>query len=324
MRLDFSTSDVERNESFDYWREAVCDAYVRLGCESPRRAGFRGSIALDRLSSLSLSQVAGHAHSVERRLRDIARDEDAYFLVSLQRQASCQVTQHQRTVRLDPGDFTLYSSIEPYRLTLENDFRQLVVQIPRGELLMKLPDADLLTGYRISGSHGVGALVSRSIVQFGEHIVDTSDAVQQHMQQTLIDLVATGLSGLTGTAPESAVAAQQLLFRAKHYIEAHVSEPTLDRTNVALAMNMSVRRLNEVFAKEGSSIAAYIRDTRLQRIADDLLDSRRNNMSISEIAMRLGANNLQHFSRLFRKRFGMSAREYRKRGQSAKGSREGS
>ncbi len=309
--LQFDTNTVRDHERFSYWREAVCETYVQLGCEAEGRHDFWGDIVLHRLPKLSVSFVTSAPQDVHRRRDDIAKANDAYFLLSLQLKSRSSVNQHQRQAVLEPGDFALYSSTDPYRLHLPQDFRQLVLQIPRNELLHRLPNADLLTGRRVSAGSPIGALVSRSLVEFAGAIDGPPDAVRQFMQDSIIDMVATGLSSLDASRLELALPQQRIASRAKAFIQSRLDDPSLDRTTVAQVVGISVRRLSEIFAAEGISAATYIRNERLERIADMLRDARYRRFSISDIALRWGFNNLQHFSKAFRDRFGVSPRAYR-------------
>lgn len=316
--MRFSTSDVRARERFSYWREAVCDAYVQLGCEYDRQdERFRGEIQLERLSKLSISRVAGNSHRVFRRRRDIARSGNAYFLLSLQTKNTASVSQHERAAELAPGDFALYSSIEPYELRLTDAFEQVVVQVPRRKLLTRLPAADLLTGRKVSGQSAVGRMVGNGIHQIAETMRQSDPLVREHMQDAIIDLIAAGLASVEDVPYELSVPEQQLLTRAKAFVQANLSDFELDRNRVAAAMGMSIRRLNEIFAKEDNSLAAYIRTARLQRIARDLEDIQLSSQSISDIAMRWGISNFQHFSRIFKERYGHTPREFRAKARDA-------
>ncbi len=312
MPIRFATSDTGKKEHFAYWREAVCDAYVLLGCESDKRRDFNGEIVLERLSKLSVSFVSGTTQEVYRRRRDIARSSDDYFLLSLQLENEGLVAQGGRTGHLRPGDFALYSSTDPYHLTLADDFRQLVLQVPRTSLLQRLPNADLLTGRTVRGDKGVGALVSSSLVSFAKNIGSAGRATQPIMQDTVVDLMATGLASLEDSAFELSLPEQNQLVRARAFIQSNLDNPDLDRNAVARAAGLSVRRLNEIFARDRTSIAAEIRNARLDRIAQGLTDSRLSRQSITQIAIGCGVSNLQHFSKIFRERFGMPPSAYRK------------
>lgn len=302
---------MKERERLSYWREAVCGAYVLLGCESNIRDSFHGEILLERYSRMAVSFVTSTSQEVLRRREDIARSTDEFFLLSLQMNNKGMVTQRGRSAVLQPGDSALYSSTDIYQLSFDGEFKQLVVQFPKKELLARLPNADLLTAQRLSGSNELGQLVGNNILHFSRMMGRSSELVQEYLQDIILDLITTALASLDDHTHELSLPDQHLLLRAKSYIHMNLSDPNLDRKSLAHAMGMSVRSLSAIFAGRGSSVAAYIRDTRLDTIAHNMLDDRFKRQSISEIALRWGFNNLQHFSRIFRNRFGVSPREYR-------------
>lgn len=314
LQTRYDTHDVALADRFAYWREAVCESYVRLGCESDFRSDFRGVIEISRYSSLSISRVAGLAHRVDRRRRDIRGDTGSYFLLSLQTARSATVSQFGKTARLRPGDMALYISTDPYCLQLTDDFTQTVVQLPTEKLLSRLPNAAMLTARRIDGQTGIGKLVRENILAFSEHVKTANPTLHTLVQDTLIDLVATGLAANGQEKLELSSPEQHVLLRAKSFIRARLSDPELDRTMLAAEVGLSVRRLNDIFSKEGTSISGYIRRARLDGVAADMLDPRYQRMSISELAFRHGFSNMQNFSTTFRGHFGLSPRAYRNRG----------
>ena len=308
----FSTVDVSQRDRFAYWREAVCDSYVPLECSSEMPERFHGSIKLHRLSKISASYVGGGQQHVRRRKRDIARATDASFLVSVQLKGNTLIEQDGRQAYLRPGDFALYSSIEPYDLHPPEGFEQLVLQIPREELLARLPNADVLTGRRVSGSGQIGGLASATLSSLVGAIEHTNATVLSCMQDTICDLVATGLASLVETPIALSKPEQQILIRARAFLADNLRDPTLDREMLAAAMGMSVRRLSEIFRHEGAGIAETIREMRLIRIAAEMRDARYRRLTIGEIAFKWGIGNLSQFSRGFRTRFDQTPSEYRK------------
>ncbi|WP_171103744.1 MULTISPECIES: helix-turn-helix domain-containing protein, partial [unclassified Ruegeria] len=295
-----------------YWQDSVCNSYVQLGCEIENRHNFRGLIEVARHSVLSISRVTGLAHRVERRKRDIRSATDAYFLLSLQTAESSTVTQFGKTALLRTGDMALYSSTDPYSLRLTDDFSQTVVQLPSAKLIERLPNAELLTARRIDGQSGIGKLVRENILAFSEHVNTPNPTVQALLQDTLIDLIATGLAAEGADRLELSSPEQHVLLRAKSFVRANLHDPKLDRHRVAAEIGMSVRRLNEIFSKHDESISAFIRRMRLEAVAADFKDPRFAQQSISEIAFRQGFSNMQNFSTTFRTHFGASPRDYRK------------
>lgn len=311
IQTRYDTDSVAPHDRFAYWRESVCDSYVQLGCDAKNRSNFRGLIEIARHSVVSISKVAGLEHTVERRKRDISAATDPYFLLSLQTAESSQVTQFGKTAHLRAGDMALYSSADPYTLELENDFSQTVVQLPTAKLIERLPNAEMLTARKIDGQSGIGKLVRENVLAFAEHVNISTPLVQALLQDTLIDLIATGLASHGAGKIELSSPEQHVMLRAKCYIRANLGDPDLDRSSVASEIGMSVRRLNDIFAKEDTSISTFIRRMRLDAVANDLRDNRFQCHSISEIAFRYGFSNMQNFSTMFRTNFGQTPRSFR-------------
>ncbi|MEP3277219.1 MAG: helix-turn-helix domain-containing protein [Stappiaceae bacterium] len=307
----YDTTDVPEKDRFSYWQDAVCDSYVRLGCEAGERQGFYGAIEIARHSVLSISHVRGKSHSVRRRRRDIRMASEPYFLLSLQTRNAAQVNQFGQSALLYPGDMALYSSSDPYELQLTENFSQMVVQLPKEKLLARLPNAEMMTAQKIDGQTGIGRLVRENITAFSSHASTSDTVLQTLVQDTLIDLIATGLAAQANASLELSSPEQQILLRAKSYIRNNLGDPDLDRNAVAAQVGMSVRRLNAIFAKENVSLSAFIRQSRLRAVAEDLRDARFTGQSISEIALKYGFENFQNFSTIFRTHFDISPREYR-------------
>lgn len=260
---------------------------------------------------VSTSFVAGSRQLVRRRKRDITQASDAWFLLSLQLDRNGVVEQCGRSAQLARGDFALYSSIAPYDLSLPDGFRQLVVQIPRNELLQRLPNADFLTGITVSGATQIGGLVRDSVLRLVQAQETASPATRHCLEDSIIDLCATGLTTLRGAAAVRTDTEHHLIHQADTLIAQRLGDPELDRAEIAAALSISIRRLSEVFQAEGTSVAGKIRELRLSNVAADLSNPHYAGRTVSAIAMRWGLNNLQHFSRIFRERFGMSPRDYR-------------
>jgi transcriptional regulator GlxA family with amidase domain len=74
---------------------------------------------------------------------------------------------------------------------------------------------------------------------------------------------------------------------------------------------LSVRHLNRLFAREGTSLMHHVWERRLARCHTDLTDPAIRARSITEIALAAGFNDLSHFSHSYRARYGCAPRETR-------------
>lgn len=260
---------------------------------------------------MSSSHVTGSNQTVSRRLKDGTRREDDSFLLSLQLSKTGFVEQGGRLTRLEPGDFALYSSASHYRLTLPDDFSQLVLQFPRADFIARLPSADGLTAITVPAGVAFGSIAREMLPKLVRALDETPDHAQVSGQQAIIDLVVAALAAMAPGGHQLHSNEQLILMRARAFILRHLSDPQLDREAVAREMGLSVRRLNEIFQTEGSSISREISDARLSRVAADLGSRQHARRSVGEIAFAVGVSNMQSFTRSFRARFGQTPAEYR-------------
>jgi AraC-like DNA-binding protein len=104
-----------------------------------------------------------------------------------------------------------------------------------------------------------------------------------------------------------------LIDAALTFAEAHLRDPSLGPERVAHAVNVSVRRLHQVFATTGRTVGEHIRDLRLGGVRRDLADPRLAGLSVARVAAAHGWTNASAFSRAFRLAEGCTPSEFRQR-----------
>lgn len=104
------------------------------------------------------------------------------------------------------------------------------------------------------------------------------------------------------------VPAPQWLLDIRSHLETHFTEP-IRLAHLARKIHRSAPYLCEQFKRHfGMSVIDYVIRLRLQRAAYLLCD---HNKSIGEIAIQVGYDDIYHFSKLFKKRYGQSPRAHR-------------
>ncbi len=99
---------------------------------------------------------------------------------------------------------------------------------------------------------------------------------------------------------------------ARAIIESRLSDPTLDVSEVAGALGFSVRYLQLLFAEVQTTPSRLILERRLEFAAERFRRGDKT-CNVTEVALDAGFNDLSHFSRAFRSRFGVSPRMFRAR-----------
>lgn len=103
-----------------------------------------------------------------------------------------------------------------------------------------------------------------------------------------------------------------LVRRIHAYIDSHLGDPGLSPAVVAAAHHISLRYLHKLFEPEPHGVAALIRQRRLERCRDELLDPGRADRPVAGIAARWGFSSAAHFSRVFRDAYGMPPGAFRR------------
>ena len=127
-----------------------------------------------------------------------------------------------------------------------------------------------------------------------------------------LDLVAMAFADrMREHSPDQSFHRSALLYRLKNYILTHLSDPELSMPRAAAAIGISPRYASDLMAAEQTSFRSYVQVQRLERCKRDLSDPAQAARHISDIAFAWGFNDLAHFSRIFKQRFGAAPREWR-------------
>ena len=101
---------------------------------------------------------------------------------------------------------------------------------------------------------------------------------------------------------------KQLAELLKWYISEHISED-LTRKQLAQNVHFSEDYVSRLFkAETGKSISTYVMEQRMELAKQYVAET---NMSISDIAMRVGYSNFSYFSKSFKDYTGRTPNEYR-------------
>jgi AraC-like DNA-binding protein len=307
-----STNDVCQHQRFAYWQDLICDAIVNLDCSAPERANFKGSIHVHDLGNLRLSTMVSDQMSLFRSTQRISRVREDCLLVAIESHAQSFGAQDGREAQLEMGDFALFDSVRPYDVGFRPGFQHLVIRIPRRALQNRVGPLHNLTGMRIRGDRGAGRLASQFFRTLRTELEYLDQATASRLGETGLDLIAAALADMSGDVrlDESAHRGAWIA-RIKNFINTHLADPMMSPGMIASALGISTRYLSALFSSEAMSIERYIWERRLVKCHDALGNPAQKGCSISSIAFGWGFNDMSHFSRVFRNRFGVSPREYR-------------
>jgi len=122
----------------------------------------------------------------------------------------------------------------------------------------------------------------------------------------LLDLVAAAL-GPTAEAAEIVAKRGMKAARLRAIlteVARRFSDPDFDLDNVAGALGLSRRYVQQLLEETGKSFTEHLVERRLERAFAMLTDRRCLHLAIIDIAFAAGFGDVSHFNRMFRRRFG--------------------
>ncbi|MCK2220614.1 helix-turn-helix domain-containing protein [Actinomadura sp. ATCC 31491] len=315
MSVLIRTSDLPARRRHEMWRSVVCDTLGPLDLRIDPDAPLRGEIELGRLGPVGVGSVrTSTPHSVHRTPGLISRDNPELYRVVLTLSGSPRLAQDGRATQLSRGEFAIYDFTRPYELAYDSAVRLAVFSFPRDLLTLPVDAVARLAAVPIGGESGTAALAVPLLRRVAADHETYAPASAARLSGVVMDLVGTAVAErleLTRALPEDS-RERTLLLRVHAFIEQHLGDPELDPAAVAAAHHVSVRYLHRLFEPEQTTVAAWIRQRRLERCRAEL--ARGGGEPVSAIASRYGLPDSAHFSRLFRRAYGMPPAEYRRAG----------
>ena len=301
----WSTAAVETSEAFEYWRDMICDTFVRLSVTPQHTGRFFGAIENQVFDEVGLSVVSADVYQADRTRRLIARGQQEDFLLTgIQLEGVGQVHQDGRVAILHPGSMAFYDTTRPFTLGGEGRFRRLVVQVPKA-VLGKTPTQNA-TAIALDGT-GPSRLVSEFFVGLAR--VHDQDWCTPGLAPHAIGLLtfALGLAG-SATTPDTEAAIRQTVLDT---IARAATDPEVRAEDIAAVCHVSRRTLFRALSAEGRSLSELLRYERIRR-AKALLRAQPC-LQVAVVAARCGFGGPAQFHRVFREVVGTSPGTYRSR-----------
>ncbi|MBQ0854979.1 helix-turn-helix domain-containing protein [Streptomyces sp. BH-SS-21] len=207
----------------------------------------------------------------------------------------------------------------------------LATDLPTSQLLVlqfgrsspPLPPLDLrgLTAVRTAGDGVIGSLSSQFLLLLARHLRGLGPLDTARLVGRTLDVLTAALADaldVRNTVPPH-TGRRALSARIHAFIRENLGDPGLTPDTIAAAHHISLRYLHKLFHAEGRTVAAWIRERRLEQCRRDLADPALSERPIRAIAARWGFTSPAHFSQVFRSAHGCSPRQFRHRSTTASG-----
>lgn len=305
MRI--STDDWAAGDRVERWREEFAKHVTRTEVLPAGEQPERFAIDLAITPGLTVAATRMHLRSVAKvRDGDWLRDGADDLTLMLCLNGGIQFDHQGTRAVIRPGQAALFCHQLPVALAWDRS-TMLTLQLPRA-LLAAHGDPERVAGRVVDAGSPSLRLLRAYLAEA------TAAGLTALAERHLVELAADALFGasdMDATRREARSTAR--LAAAEKLITAAVANgESLSASDVGRTLGVSARTIERDFAISGSGFASAVTDARLNAVAAVLPRTARG---ISEAAFAAGFNDLSHFNRAFRERFGETPSDYRRRSQ---------
>jgi AraC-like DNA-binding protein len=303
MRSDALT---ERSE---LWRAELARTFAAMMADQTTDRAPEGALRGSRFGQASVFEISGTAQVVRRTAAAVRAVPAEGWKAYLQMEGEGVLEQGHAQLAVRTGDLVLYDLSRPYAFSV-GAFRGLVVSVPRESLGLAGATAVAATGRTWSVREGPGRLLA----EYLDGLVRTSPGAGDPSAEPLGDAAVALLAATVGHVPVAAGGDEhQIRSLVLGHVRNRLRDPGLCPASVATSMGMSRRTLDRLFEDDEMGVAARIRHDRLEAVRRDLADPQLAERSIVAVAARWCFFDQAHFSRAFRRAYGTTPSEYRRR-----------
>jgi AraC-like DNA-binding protein len=288
MALIRSTAGFHPSQRFAAWRDVIAHTYMavdmsRLKWEGP----FNGEVEIVSVGSIELSRMTVTGSRVAyRRATHIARGGGDKFFVTLPLKGRISYSHCGRDVTLDTDSLYLVDANQPTSATYPDEHQVINVSIPGDLLRARVGAPEDYCGHRFPADSGAAQVAKTLVISLFEEAEKIRPSLLTEFGERVVDLVALALTS-----------------GSRDFGEASRS--------IADELGVSVRYMGKIFELSKQTAGEWILQRRLERARRALANPSFAQRAISEIAYSAGFNDYVHFSHAFRRRYGISPRQFR-------------
>lgn len=305
----WSTAGVSRADTTDAWQAALRDNYGHWQVTRSVAEGFTASTRNRDIHGVRVVECVCDPCTGRRLPQFIDQDPQPYIGVQITKAGRERFHLGGEDISLGAGDLVIWTSTQPAEFTVMERLHKVSLVLPWSDIQERLPRGTRFSGTVIDSRVGIGAVLYSHVDSLARQLDLFTEADHAAVRRATLELLTAAMSHRVESPQRSL--AMRYLKQLQDHILAHLQDETLSPTTVAAANHMSPRYVHMLFAQIGVSASSWIRMQRLERCREDLRSRTYRDCSIAEIAYTWGFADPSHFTRIFKRQFGVGPREYR-------------
>jgi AraC-like DNA-binding protein len=296
-----NTSGLAPKKQIQFWSDALTDLCGRFSVDPLEASSLEARINYTTVSRLKLCQIEASQHRIAHTDWRIRSTEHPYIKILFQTYGVSYFEQDGRRIEIMPGDCLAYDVSCPHTIISPALTRHEVVVVPKEFLRERGFHTEKMTACKLSSRAGTGRIAHEFLHAAFTEAAKLSPSSAAGVAESLIDLLLLPLR--EADAAFDRVGPEAMYIRAQAFIREHLRDPELCIDQISAALGCTKRYLHMLFSERGMTVSDYIWRARLQHCRQEL--ETHAGKTITDVAFSWGFSSSSHFSRVFRKYFGV-------------------
>jgi AraC family transcriptional regulator, positive regulator of tynA and feaB len=299
--LSLSTFGLTPRQQIQRWSDALTDLCGRFDVDPLEASSLEARINYTTVSRLKLCQIETSQHRIGHTDWRIRSTEHPYVKILFQTVGISCFEQDGRRFDLTPGDCLVYDVSCPHTIINPMPTRHEVVIVPKELLRERGFHSEKMVACKLSSRAGTGRIAHEFVHAAFDEATRLSPTSAACVAESLIDLLLLPLRGVDMGFDR--VGPEAMYIQAQGFIREHLRDPDLCVDQISAALGCTKRYLHMLFSERGITVSDYIWRARLQNCRQEL--ETLGGKTITDVAFSWGFSSSSHFSRVFRKYFGI-------------------
>src|SRR4030081_2495936 len=297
-----STFGLAPQKQIQCWSDALTDLCGQFDVDPLEASSLDGRINYTTVSQLKLCQIEASQHRIAHTVSGVRLSEHPFVKILFQTHGISYFEQDGRRIEVMPGDCLAYDVSCPHTIVSPAQTRHEVVLVPKELLQERGFRLSKMSACKLSARTGTGRIAYDFVHAAFSEAGKTSPHNAIGVADSLIDLLLLPLREAGTMFDRGGPVAMYV--RAQLFIREHLRDPDLSIDQISAALGCTKRYLHMLFSDRGTTISDYIRHARLQNCRHEL--ETQAGKSVTDVAFSWGFSSSSHFSRVFRKYFGVA------------------
>jgi AraC family transcriptional regulator, positive regulator of tynA and feaB len=295
------TSGLSPKKQLQYWSDALTDLCGRFHVDPLEASSLEARINYTSVSRLKLCQIEASQHRIAHTDWRIRSSEHPYIKILFQTYGVSYFEQDGRRIEVGPGDCLAYDVSCPHTIISPALTRHEVVIVPKEFLRERGFHSEKMSACKLTSRTGTGRIAHEFLHATFLEATKLSPNSAVGVAESLIDLLLLPLR--EADASFDPVGPEAMYVRAQAFIREHLRDPELCIDQISAALGCTKRYLHMLFSERGMTVSDYIWRARLQHCRQELETGA--GKTITDVAFSWGFSSSSHFSRVFRRYFGV-------------------